>query len=1282
MSSFQPTPEQARAINDRDRDILVSASAGSGKTAVLVDRVIKLLKEDRHLNIDEMLLVTFTKEAAKNMRERIRQRLVSDKNDQHMKKQINRLALANISTIHSFCEQIIKRYYYVIGLDPQYRLVTDATEQALLKQQVWEELQEKRFKEDYAKADPQDWHFSQLAENFADPKSNVGEGLEEVVEKLYQEANAQPEPDQWLDAAVRNYEFGDEPIVQTQFYQKVLRPILQQVLEQLIADWQQLAQKAQATGFDDVADLLNDDLAMVEDMHDALDRASWDELQAQINNTGFGRLKAHRFKDDPERKAIYQDLTKNGRNLLRKRLGSLHDKYFQYDEQQLRTKTAAARKMVQKLVAVTKEYRQAYQQAKLARHMLDFSDLEHYAYQILNDDSETGQQVLKELRQHYKEIMVDEYQDTNRLQDELIGRLHDQQYNHLFMVGDVKQSIYRFRQADPTIFREKYEQYQGTSEDDEMIGLAENFRSMSNVTEFTNLVFTQLMDKEIGDVAYDDRAQLKFAAKWYDPQQIKPVPTEVLLYDANADNDTEITAEENQERYLKLPEGSDKYAGEVWMIAMRIRQMLDQHEPIYDQKLNQERPIQPSDIVILERTKGPNNRIVEQFGQLDIPVVVQDVQNYFKATEVRTMMSLLRVIDNPYQDIPLVAVLRSPIVNLTEPEMAYLRVRHRHSNFYEALEDFEQKYSPDWQPEYDVDPQKLHVKLSRFMKQLQEFKLTAQQESLVDLIWQIYRETGYLDYVGGMPGGSQRQANLHALYERAHTYEQSSFKGLYQFINFIEKMQKRDEDLGEAPVELATDAVNVMTIHGSKGLQFPIVFVIDLNHQFNSRDTSGDLVVEPHMGVGIRYLGDAPMKDEHQSLTADHIKVTYDLPQRTVVADAITRANRAEEMRLLYVALTRAEQRLILTGSVNEKNSRNNMKALWNRWSKGQQGRNVVLGPQLRLDSHSMLDWLGLTLVRTPQFNPLLLGIEEAPAENNVHLPSADYQLQVLTANQVEENLEKLRATRGQTIIQDTGSQPLTADERQFINRVLTMQYPYQAATQTTAYQSVSAIRDVFANQDPDDAQMGRLTFNKSEVKDEGQYLRGDFAQPHFMQTGEQTPLPTEVGTATHLVFQMLDLSQGEVTEEQVETTIEQLVGQNLIANQRIADQIDVPGIVNFYQTDLGQRILQDTHALAREKPFSMLMDGHQLFNNLTNDDGQILIHGIIDGYLQEEQGLEIFDYKTDYLRPGDQDRKNEIIDRYQGQVNLYVAALKQMTRQPVTHRYLYLVRTGELCEL
>lgn len=1281
MSKFQPTPEQQRAINDRDRDILVSASAGSGKTAVLVDRVIKLLKENRHLNIDEMLLVTFTKEAAKNMRERIRRRLVADSNDQHMKAQINRLAIANISTIHSFCEQIIKRYYYVIGLDPQYRLVTDATEQALLKEQVWNDLQEERFKADYAKADPSDWRFSQLAENFADPKSNVGEGLQDVVEKLYQEANAQPHPDQWLDQAVQNYQFGDAPIVATAFYQKTLLPILEQFFDQLVVDWKELVANATADSFDNLAQVLNEDLTLVKDLQSALTTASWDELQAKITGIKFGRLKGQRFKDDPGAKAQYEEL-KNGRNELKKRLTTIQGKYFQYDEQQLRTKTAAARGMVEELVDVTKAFRQAYQQAKLARHMLDFSDLEHYAYQILTNQSDAGQQVLNELQHHYQEILVDEYQDTNRLQDDLLNQLHDPQLNHLFMVGDVKQSIYRFRQADPTLFLDKYERYQQSATADETIVLAENFRSMSNVTEFTNLVFTQLMDRTVGEMPYDHQAQLKFAAKWYDPAKTKPVPTELMVYDANADNETALTKEENQHRYIQLPEGSDKEAGEVWMVAMRIRQMLDNHEMIFDAELGHERPIQPADIVILERTKGPNNRIVEQFGQLNIPVVVQDVQNYFKATEVRTMISLLKVIDNPYQDIPLVAVLRSPIVEMTEPEMAYLRINDRYGNFYEALQAFEHKDVTKLPADEDVDLKLLHVKLSRFLTQLKKFKVTAQQESLVDLIWQIYQETGYLDYVGGMPGGTQRQANLHALYERAHTYEQSSFKGLYQFIHFIERMQKRDEDLGEAPVELATDAVNVMTIHGSKGLQFPIVFVIDLNHHFNSHDVNSNLVIEPHFGVGIRYLGDAPMKGEEQSLTAENVKVTYDLPQRTVVADAITRANRAEEMRLLYVALTRAEQRLILTGSVNEKNSKNNLKTLGKQWSKALQSLQTVLGPQLRLDSQSMLDWIGLSLARTPQFNPQVLKMDASVMINQPALPRAEYVMQLWTANQVEAQLAQLRSERGATMMEDAGSQPLTSEERQFIHHVLTMKYSHPAATKTTAYQSVSAIRDIFANQDPDDAQMGRLTFNKAEVKDEGQYLQGSFDQPRFMQTGETAPSPTEVGTATHLVFQLLDLTNGTVTAKQVQETIDRLVQERLIANRRIADQIDVAGIVKFYQTELGQRILQRPRDLEREQPFSMLMDGDQLFKNLTNDDGQILIHGIIDGYLKEANGLELFDYKTDYLQPNDEQRLAEIVDRYQGQVNLYAAALQQMTGQPVNHRYLYLVKTGTLYEL
>lgn len=1277
MSKFKPTPAQERAINDRQKNILVSASAGSGKTAVLVDRVIKLLKENRDLNIDEMLLVTFTKEAARNMRERIRQRLIKDP-DQHMKAQINRLALANISTIHSFCEQLIKRYYYVIGLDPQYRLVTDQTEQSLLKEQVWNDLQEAYFQADYQKADPSQWWFSQLAENFADPKSNVGEGLQDVVEKLSQEAGAQPDPASWLDSLVINYQIDTKEITKSAFYQKQVLPVVNRELTQIIADYQELTTRALEGDFTDVADLLVEDRQYLTQLQDALKQATWDEIRERISSKHLGKLKRHTFKDAPERKEFYTDLTKNGRNVLKKRLDDLQKKYFEYDNQKLMHLTKSAKQVVENLILVTKKYREQYQQAKLDRHLLDFNDLEHYAFQILTSKSPEGKQVLAELQQNYREILVDEYQDTNQLQDQLLSSLYNSTYNHLFMVGDVKQSIYRFRQADPTLFLDKYHQYQKPTAKDETIILAENFRSARNITDFTNLIFTQIMDRQVGEMDYDEKAQLKFSAPQY--QNISTVSPEVMIYDANANNDQIPSQEDNYQRFIKLPEGSDKYVGEVWMIGLRIRQMLDYQEKIYDTNLGRMRPITPGDIVILERTKSPNNRIIDEFSRLNIPVVVQDVQNYFKATEVRTMVSLLKVIDNPYQDIPLVAVLRSPIVGLTEPEMALLRIKNRQGNFYEAIQTFLESQD-DQTTEYGVNTKKLHVKLSKFMANLNEFKVTAQQESLVDVIWQIYETTGYLDYVGGMPGGSQRQANLHALYERARSYEKSSFKGLYQFIHFIEKMQQRDQDLGEAPVKLVSDAVNVMTIHGSKGLQFPVVFVIDLNHHFNSADTKDNVVVEPHHGVGIRYVGN--LHADNQTNVGAPIHITYDLPQRTVISDAVTKANRAEEMRLLYVALTRAEQRLILTGSVNEKNHQNSLVAVGKRWGKALQGDKQVLGSQLRLDAKSMLDWIGMSLIRTAQFPFKLFNLESRQANFTDNLSHADYSLSVWTANDVENGLKALQQQNKESSIQDEGSSPLTRDEKQFIHNVLTLDYPYQAATRTTAYQSVSAVRDIFINQDPDDVEMGRLTFNKSEIKDEGQYIKGTFNRPQFVKKEQEKARPTDIGTATHLVFQMLNLNKGHVDITQVQRTIAKLGKQKLIANDQIAKHIDVQGIVEFYQTPLGQQILQDPQSLVREKPFSMLIDGHQLFKQLDKDDGQILIHGIIDGYLETAQGLELFDYKTDYIKSAeDKSRIDEIVNQYQGQVNLYATALQQMTGKKVNNRYLYLVRIGQLVRL
>lgn len=1277
MSDTRFTPQQQRAIDARTHDILVSASAGAGKTTVLVDRVIKMLKEDPNLNIDQLLMVTFTNEAADNMRERIRRRLEKEANNRHLRDQINRLAIAHISTIHAFCQQLIKRYYYLIDLDPQFRLLTDETETTLLQDQVWDDLREELYARDALIEDPSQRPFERLVMNFVNDRSD--DALSDIVMELDRVANAQADPHAWLWQLPKLYELNDEELTKSNFYQKQLLPVLQRELKQIHADFVTLTHQAQAADLTTTSQMLADDAERVEQLLKLTETGTWDAISAQLTKKMFPTIKGRPKKDETAALAAY-DAIKDSRNELREQIQSLHDHYFM-DAKLLIKLSAGAKKVVDELVQVAWQYRQNYQQIKLQRHLLDFSDLEHYAYQILTVDTNAGKQTLKNLQRHYREIMIDEYQDTNPLQEKILQQLHDPSVNRLFMVGDVKQSIYRFRQADPTMFLHKYETF--VSEDQlqpdspgELINLAENFRSMPNVTDFTNLLFSQLMDHQVGEMDYDEAAHLKFAAQWYPKEQVKPV--EVMLYDANAeDNDANASHE------------ADRQSGELRMVGMRIRQMLDNHEQIFDPDApDGHRDIKPGDIVLLERAKSINNTLVNEFASLNIPLTVHGVENYFKSTEVRTIVSLLKIIDNPYQDIPLVAVLRSPIVGLTEPEMAYLRINDRHDQYFQALERFVTTYHdlklPDDHP-YGIDLAVLHQKTARFLDQLHEFHNIAQRRSLVELIWTIYQETGYLDYVAGMPGGQQRQANLHALYERAHGYEESSFKGLYQFIRFVERMQKRNQDLGEAPTQLASDTVNVMTIHGAKGLEFPVVFLIDTAHGF--KDENGKAIIDANAGLGIKYLGRAA--DQAPDALP---QILYDLPQRNLIIEAQRASSRAEDLRVLYVALTRAQQRLIITGSVNENKEgtgRSGLKQAAKTWQKALQSSTAVIGSQARLNAHSFLDWIGMGMVRAADFDLADLGMEANDDEAAWQTSAGDFFAQRYNQTQVQKRLDDLAAQRGEQAKETTApATQLTPNQQQAFKQVVEMEYPHPEAVLTTAYQAVSDIKQLFAVQDPDDREMGRLTFDQQQVKTSGWYRSDDFAQPKFMTTQKHQPSATEIGTATHLVFQKLDLSSGQVDAKLVSQTIAQLRMDQLLSTDELADAIDIDGIVAFYQTELGRRILAHAASLRREAPFSMLINAAQLFKNLADEkeDAPVLIHGIIDGYFVGDDGLELFDYKTDHVDQSTAALKERseqrIVDRYSGQLNLYAGALQNVERQKVAHRWLYLVATRELKEI
>lgn len=1316
MAKTKYTPRQQKVIDSRGKDVLVSASAGSGKTTVLVERVLQLLRDNPDLNIDDFLLVTFTRDAAQHMRDKIRDQLQAS-SEERLQRQADRVSLADISTIDAFCQQVIRRYYYVINLDPQYRLVNDDTETTLLQNQAWDDLSEDEYAQDASQKDPSKRLFERLVINFAGDRND--DQLYEVVQSLDREANAKADPQQWLSSLADNYKVPGQEFTESNFYQQQLRPFLQERLQDINHRYDVLL-KQSADAWPAYHSLVVGDAAQVQELADQLADDSWDELKAAFDKLKWGRF-TKKVKDDfgDDKTLLKQE--QGARDQLKKSVKSLGNQYCLLNNQQLVHLSGIAATLVKKLTEVTWEYRQRYQQIKEKRHLLDFGDLEHLTYQIMTTDSEAGHQAQEELHQRYRQIMVDEYQDTNQLQDMIIAGLKTEGHNHLFMVGDVKQSIYRFRQADPSLFLRRGQRYQQDPASGELLTLKENFRSMQNVTSFTNAIFEQLMDQRFGEMDYDDEAHLQFAASWY-PDHAEPA--ELMLYDANDNGDDQDTksdsqankdtAETDSANHLAEAAASeaDKMTGEVRMVGARILQMVGR-EKIYDAKLGAERPIGFGDIAILSRAKAINNEIVNQFSQLNIPVTVSDVRNYFQSNEVRLMLDLLRLIDNPYQDIPLAAVLRSPVVDMTEPEMAYVRISQRHVDYYTAIKNFAGTDADDLLLLADktgFDSQTkviaLQQKVIYFLRQLRQWRAVAQRRSIGELIWQIYKDTALLDYFGAMPGGEQRLANLHALYQRANQYEENGYQSLYQFIRLITQLQKRNEDIGQAVTKTAPNMVNVMTIHGSKGLEFPVVFLVDTNHGF--RRNLSATKIDASAGIGISVVDRLPGKNdqgEQGALRLSDPQVQYNLPQQELIGEEAQRRSRAEDMRILYVALTRAEQRLIITGSVNEAQPKT-IKKLWDHWTAAASENRRVLPASLRLQASSFMDWLGMCLARYQDFNPQDWGgaLQDKESASNLGLSPTHFTMVKLNQQEVNAQLAQLvQRQQDETQVKPADVDPQFKSQLQ---QVLSFRndpadqsvnnYLHSIATVTNAYQSVSGIRQMVNIADNDTGEMAALRFQKQEAlatdpeEDQKRDLATNFATPQFAKAATSAPSATLVGTATHLVFQKMPLDQGPIDQQLVKSVIDRLRAQQLIPSDQIASRINVDGIVGFYQTAVGQLVLQNADRVQREAPFSMLLAADQLFRGLSQDDGNVLIHGIIDGYLTTDEGTYLFDYKTDRMHreESDEEFQQRMIDAYGGQLRLYEEALRQIiddgqsgdgeTQPQPIHKFLYLVQTKQ----
>lgn len=1247
------TDGQWQAIYESGNNILVSASAGSGKTTVLVQRVIEKIKAGA--NVDELLIVTYTESAAKEMKSRIQlavQQAITDESDQadkhHLVRQISRLSQASISTMHAFCLQVIRRYYYLIDLDPVFRLLTDETEMLLLKEDVWEAVREKLYGEENSL-------FKELTSAYSNDRSD--DGLTELIFSLYEFSRANPNPELWLEHLTDLYQVKGNDLTNGRLYHELLKPQIIEILTSLteISETAQQMGKGE-TDLKDQAELIAFEAAHIKEFLRLIQDDLYDKAYQHAQSLTFARWKSVKKKADDAVKESGKTI-KELRDQYKSRYTELVSSYFDVSpERQLEIMMQAV-PLVEEMARVTKIFSHGFQLEKEQRNLLDFNDLEHLTLQILAG-YESGEWKPTEASHHYrekfKEVMVDEYQDINQLQENILYWLtQDSSENgNFFMVGDVKQSIYSFRLADPSLFLGKYEKY-ANGNGGERIILAENFRSRKDVLHFINLIFVQLMDPSVGQMHYDQAAELIPGFPLFPESDLHR--TEILIYEKGQQQEENEDEGESLDWAMRI---EDKTEGELLMTGHKIKQLISEKFPIFDKKTKRTRSISYKDIVLLTPTKKNNLVLMEMFKRMGIPLQVNDTQNYFQTTEITIMMSLLKIIDNPYQDIPLAAVLRSPIVGLDENELASIRISKKTGDYYEALLHFYNKYpGEDKASRFDSV---LYNKIDLFLKHLNKWRQEARREELVKLIWSIYKDTGFLDYVGGMSSGRQRKANLHALYERAASYEKTSFKGLFQFVRFIEKMQEKDKDLAEpTAISIDDDAVRVMTIHASKGLEFPVVFVLDLTKRFNLQDIRKNYLFNEDYGVGTGY------KDLEQRIQY------HSLPEIALKAEKKNKLL-SEEMRKLYVAMTRAEEKLFLVGSYKDE------EAAWKEWGIVASHDQTVLPADIRFTANSLMKWIGLSLIRHSDSKNAFISSTAHNAEILHHL--ADFSVHFYNESAIQENSDSIQLEEDKTwfekLEEETGGKAADDKTTKAIRSTiasLEYAYQYETATHTTSYQSVSEIKRLF--EEPDDGQMVKIDIN--QPRNRNRYVEDRLPRPKFM-AGLTAPTTTEIGTATHLLMQSIDLSSAP-TKESLQRLLHELIKRGVLLEET-AEKIQVSTILRFFDSKLGKTLVDDHEYVRREVPFSLLLKAEQLFSDMGSpSEDKILVHGIIDGYLDYPEKAVLFDYKTDHLERFGVEAGQKMLDKYKGQINLYRSALESILDKPVSEAYLVLLSNGEI---
>lgn len=1193
------TKEQQAAIDSRGQTLLLSAAAGSGKTAVLVERIIRRLLDPKDpVDITELLVVTFTKAAASEMRERVAKALMqalAETKDPRIERQLALLPSAHISTLHAFCQQVIRKYFYTIDLDPAFT-IGGQEELNLLRHRVLEDVF-LAYYEDEEKAKV----LYPLADMFGSDHGD--DALMQVVSRLYEYARSLAWPKEWLQKAAKAYDLPQDAKLEDLPW---LQPIMAEIRQHLTEDLRRYDGVLMVLSQSEALEKAYGDFAAERDaIEKAVQADTWTKLRRCVQNIDFPRLKALRKLTAEEKDAW--ETCKTVRSDVKKDITEkLQPVYFAAAPEEWLEGMRQMKPVMDGLVEVTAAFADAYAQAKRERGWLDFSDLEHFCLQILlaKEASPTAirrSPAAEELCQQYAEVLIDEYQDTNGVQ-ELITRLVSRDDNR-FMVGDIKQSIYRFRLADPTLFLEKYQTYSREKKAKERcIDLGRNFRSAPLILAAVNAVFAQIMTKDAAGMDYGPREKLYPGRTAPEEASWLGGPVEVDLVDTSEADD----------------DGSTAFERECRFIAERIRTLMGQEKKVAKKDGTLENLSYRHIVILLRSMAGKAESLVKALQAAGIPCYAEQNGGYFAAIEVQVVLSLLRCIDNPEQDLPLAAVLRSPIVGLTEAQLADLRL-FADGTLWQNLPAFTENLAAGEEKE----------KLTAFMENLDTWRTYGRRYGVADLLQRLYEDTAYLDFVGAMPGGAVRQANLKALYDRARQYEEAGFRGLFRYLRLIDKMKEDGLDLAPAKVvSEKEDVVRIMSIHKSKGLEFPVVFVADLGKDFNRRDTQEAILFHNRLGVGLKQYD-------------PQWRLSYPTLIWNGIAARLRWEGTAEEERVLYVAMTRARDQLILVGQSKT------LAKDWLRW-------NSQIHPA---QANSYLDWLmPVVLQALPQasvqeplaglqFNNELWQLAIWPSETAAPVSEA--------ALAREPRLEALKE-----------GLPTGTVVPAWLDQALSYTYPYPKAVVTPAKFSVSEIKRQYQELHLPEAAIdtAELTAVPETAAPKGE--EDAFAAlPGWLAEEEDTISGAQRGTALHKALQYITPGpQATYRSLRQELTACVQAGRLTAEEEKL---VYLPKILAFAHSDLGKRMAQAAE-IHREYPFTVLLDGREPLPSVEKGE-KILVQGVIDCLFREKDGWVLVDYKSDRL-----EKAADFLNRYQIQLRLYKQAVEQITGLPVRETYIY----------